>query len=130
MTGNMIYTQYLKIKYTYSSMLTTTADLFHGVTVTRELHYYSREIIPCLAFTERPILFPASLSGNIPVSTIGNLTHLKTLSPHLNSLSGLLPSDLPPSLCNLYLQGNHFSGNHLLLTFAKTLPRPCMYSLL
>lgn len=52
----------------------------------------------------------ASLSGNIPVGTIGNLTHLKTLSLRLNSLSGNLPSDLPTSLRNLYLQGNHFSG--------------------
>ncbi|KAM7475295.1 hypothetical protein LguiB_022538 [Lonicera macranthoides] len=53
----------------------------------------------------------ASLSGNIPVGTIGNLTHLKTLSLRLNSLSGLLPSDLPTSLRNLYLQGNRFSGH-------------------
>ncbi|KAA8547698.1 hypothetical protein F0562_004127 [Nyssa sinensis] len=52
------------------------------------------------------------LSGQIPPNTIGNLTHLHTLSLRVNSLSGPLPSDFASisGLRNLYLQGNHFSG--------------------
>ncbi|XP_047311583.1 probable inactive receptor kinase RLK902 [Impatiens glandulifera] len=54
-----------------------------------------------------------SLSGDIPVGTVGKLTHLQTLSLRFNSLSGSLPSDLSScsELRNLYLQGNHFSGD-------------------
>ncbi|XP_059644311.1 probable inactive receptor kinase RLK902 [Cornus florida] len=54
-----------------------------------------------------------SLSGQVPVGTVGNMTHLRTLSLRFNSLSGTLPSDLTSctELRNLYLQGNHFSGD-------------------
>uniref|UniRef100_A0A5B7AEQ0 Protein kinase domain-containing protein n=1 Tax=Davidia involucrata TaxID=16924 RepID=A0A5B7AEQ0_DAVIN len=53
-----------------------------------------------------------SLSGQVPTGTVGNLTHLRTLSLRFNSLSGSLPPDLASctDLRNLYLQGNHFSG--------------------
>uniref|UniRef100_A0A5B6YS95 Protein kinase domain-containing protein n=1 Tax=Davidia involucrata TaxID=16924 RepID=A0A5B6YS95_DAVIN len=52
------------------------------------------------------------LSGQIPPNTIGNLTHLHTLSLRFNALSGSLPSDFASisGLRNLYLQGNLFSG--------------------
>ncbi|KAK2996789.1 hypothetical protein RJ639_026135, partial [Escallonia herrerae] len=53
-----------------------------------------------------------SLSGQLPVGTVGNLTRLRTLSLRLNALSGPLPSDLSSclDLRNLYLHGNRFSG--------------------
>uniref|UniRef100_A0A5B6YUE1 Protein kinase domain-containing protein n=2 Tax=Davidia involucrata TaxID=16924 RepID=A0A5B6YUE1_DAVIN len=52
------------------------------------------------------------LSGQIPPNTIGNLTHLHTLSLRVNALSGPLPSDFASisGLRNLYLQENLFSG--------------------
>ncbi|CAK9156039.1 unnamed protein product [Ilex paraguariensis] len=52
------------------------------------------------------------LYGQIPPNTVGNLTHLHTLSLRFNVLSGPLPSDLSSlsSLRNLYLQDNAFSG--------------------
>ncbi|XP_058079250.1 probable inactive receptor kinase RLK902 [Magnolia sinica] len=52
------------------------------------------------------------LMGPIPLSTVGNLTQLRTLSLRFNALTGQLPSDLArcTDLRNLYLQGNHFSG--------------------
>ncbi|XP_042503462.1 probable inactive receptor kinase At1g48480 [Macadamia integrifolia] len=52
------------------------------------------------------------LSGEIPMGIFGNLTHLRTLSLRINSLSGQLPSDLASctELRNLYLQGNQFSS--------------------
>ncbi|KAA8530676.1 hypothetical protein F0562_005390 [Nyssa sinensis] len=52
------------------------------------------------------------LSGQIPPNTIGNLTHLNTLSLRFNALSGPIPSDFASisGLRNLYLQGNLFSG--------------------
>ncbi|KAF8389961.1 hypothetical protein HHK36_024481 [Tetracentron sinense] len=54
----------------------------------------------------------AKLYGQIPAGTVGNLTHLRTLSLRLNALSGQLPPDLASctDLRNLYLQGNLFSG--------------------
>ncbi|KAK6921272.1 Protein kinase domain [Dillenia turbinata] len=54
----------------------------------------------------------ASLLGELPANTLGNLTQLRTLSLRFNSLKGSLPSDLSlcTSLRNLYLQGNSFSG--------------------
>ncbi|KAM7278337.1 hypothetical protein ACFE04_005471 [Oxalis oulophora] len=53
-----------------------------------------------------------SLSGEIPVNTLGGLTELRTLSVRLNALTGELPSDLGSckNLRNLYLQGNRFNG--------------------
>ncbi|KAA8542852.1 hypothetical protein F0562_024004 [Nyssa sinensis] len=53
-----------------------------------------------------------SLSGQVPTGTVGNLSHLRTLSLRFNALSGRLPSDLASctNLRNLYLQGNHLSG--------------------
>ncbi|KAF8022592.1 hypothetical protein BT93_F0182 [Corymbia citriodora subsp. variegata] len=57
--------------------------------------------------------FPgASLSGQIPVGILGNLTQLRTLSLRLNLLAGQIPPDLASctGLRNLYLQGNRFSG--------------------
>lgn len=54
----------------------------------------------------------SSLSGQIPVGTLGKLTGLRTLSLRLNHLSGELPSDLSSltELRNVYLQGNRFTG--------------------
>lgn len=53
-----------------------------------------------------------SLSGELPVGVIGNLTHLRTLSVRFNSLTGQLPADLAActELRSLYLQGNRFFG--------------------
>ncbi|KAK6795677.1 hypothetical protein RDI58_009132 [Solanum bulbocastanum] len=55
----------------------------------------------------------ASLSGEIPVNTISNLTRVKTLSLRFNRLSGSLPSDISQlvELRNLYLQDNEFVGS-------------------
>ncbi|XP_057514431.1 probable inactive receptor kinase RLK902 [Actinidia eriantha] len=55
----------------------------------------------------------ASLSGQVPAATVGNLTRLRTLSLRFNSLTGPLPSDLISctELRNLYLHGNRFSGD-------------------
>ncbi|WOG84449.1 hypothetical protein DCAR_0103632 [Daucus carota subsp. sativus] len=52
------------------------------------------------------------LSGKLPENTLGNLTHLNTLSLRYNALTGSLPSDLSSlsNLRNLYLQSNLFSG--------------------
>ncbi|KAJ3674131.1 hypothetical protein LUZ60_006123 [Juncus effusus] len=54
----------------------------------------------------------SSLSGQIPVGTVGSLVGLRTLSLRLNHLDGELPSDLAAltELRNLYLQGNRFTG--------------------
>jgi Leucine rich repeat len=54
----------------------------------------------------------ASLSGQIPVGTLGKLTGLRTISLRLNHLSGELPSDLSSltELRNFYIQGNRFTG--------------------
>ncbi|CAL5338982.1 hypothetical protein CsSME_00022641 [Camellia sinensis var. sinensis] len=53
-----------------------------------------------------------NLSGQIPLNSVGNLTHLRALSLRHNSLSGLLPSDLDSAtqLRQLSLQENQFSG--------------------
>ncbi|XP_047330480.1 probable inactive receptor kinase RLK902 [Impatiens glandulifera] len=53
-----------------------------------------------------------SLSGHIPIGTVGKLTGLKTLSLRFNKLSGSLPSDLSScsELRSLYLYGNRLSG--------------------
>ncbi|XP_059299435.1 probable inactive receptor kinase At1g48480 [Lycium ferocissimum] len=52
------------------------------------------------------------LSGEMPLNSIGNLTEIRTLSLRLNSLSGLLPSDLGSctELRVLNLENNNFSG--------------------
>ncbi|XP_042475309.1 probable inactive receptor kinase RLK902 [Macadamia integrifolia] len=52
------------------------------------------------------------LSGEIPMGIFGNLTHLRTLSLRINSLSAQLPLDLASctELCNLYLQRKQFSS--------------------
>lgn len=55
----------------------------------------------------------SSLSGELPSSTISNLTRLRTISLRFNRLSGPLPSDFSQlvELRNLYLQDNHFTGS-------------------
>ncbi|KAA8529019.1 hypothetical protein F0562_033493 [Nyssa sinensis] len=52
------------------------------------------------------------LSGQIPLKSIGNLTHLRTLSLRHNSLSGPPPPDLGSctELRELFFQENDFSG--------------------
>ncbi|WVZ60257.1 hypothetical protein U9M48_010304 [Paspalum notatum var. saurae] len=54
----------------------------------------------------------ASLSGQIPAGTLGNLTALQTLSLRLNGLSGALPADLASAaaLRYVFLNGNSLSG--------------------
>ncbi|KAJ1293918.1 hypothetical protein BS78_01G106300 [Paspalum vaginatum] len=54
----------------------------------------------------------ATLYGQIPAGTLGNLTALHTLSLRLNGLSGALPSDLASAaaLRNVFLNGNSLSG--------------------
>ncbi|KAL7181248.1 hypothetical protein ACSBR1_040176 [Camellia fascicularis] len=54
----------------------------------------------------------AGLSGQIPLNSVGNLTHLRVLSLRQNALSGSLPSDLSSctELEKLLLPGNQFSG--------------------
>lgn len=53
------------------------------------------------------------LIGHIPTSTLGKLDALKILSLRSNLLSGALSSEITslPSLSNLYLQHNNFSGD-------------------
>lgn len=53
------------------------------------------------------------LTGEIPVSTIGNLTQLRTLSLRGNRLSGVVPPDLEfcTELTVVNLQNNRFSGD-------------------
>ncbi|PHT47386.1 putative inactive receptor kinase [Capsicum baccatum] len=55
----------------------------------------------------------ASLSGEVPVNTIANLTKVRTISLRFNWLSGSIPSDVYKlvELRNLYLQDNRFSGS-------------------
>ncbi|CAH1438845.1 unnamed protein product [Lactuca virosa] len=55
----------------------------------------------------------SGLYGPIPPNTIGKLDSLRILSLRFNFLNGSLPSDIisNPSLQNLYLQNNNFSGN-------------------
>ncbi|KAI3514969.1 hypothetical protein L1887_13717 [Cichorium endivia] len=52
------------------------------------------------------------LYGPIPANTLGNLDALTILSLHSNFLNGSLPPDLLslPSLTNIYLKKNEFSG--------------------
>jgi hypothetical protein len=52
------------------------------------------------------------LLGHVPPNTLGKLDALKTLSLRSNVLEGDLPSDVTslPSLQNLFLQHNNFSG--------------------
>lgn len=69
--------------------------------------------VQCQSGRVTSLRFPgASLSGQIPVGILGNLTGLKTLSLRLNALAGQIPPDLASctGLRNLYLQGNRFSG--------------------
>ncbi|KAK2981857.1 hypothetical protein RJ640_010374 [Escallonia rubra] len=53
------------------------------------------------------------LFGPIPANTLGKLDALTILSLRANRLNGSLPSDIIslPSLRNIYLQGNNFSGD-------------------
>ncbi|XP_047073212.1 probable inactive receptor kinase RLK902 [Lolium rigidum] len=53
-----------------------------------------------------------SLSGQIPVGTVGNLTALQTLSLRFNAISGAIPADIGgcAQLRWLYLVGNRFDG--------------------
>lgn len=62
------------------------------------------------------------LIGSIPPNTIGKLDGLITLSLRSNRLSGDLPSDILslPSLHNVYLQNNNFSGK-IPLNFSSNL---------
>jgi hypothetical protein len=55
----------------------------------------------------------ASLTGQVPVGTLGNLTALRTLSLRLNVLSGGIPDDLASAsgLQNVFLTGNQLSGD-------------------
>lgn len=52
------------------------------------------------------------LYGPIPANTLGNLDALSILSLHSNFLNGSLPFDILslPSLTNIYLNKNYFSG--------------------
>ncbi|KAK1413933.1 hypothetical protein QVD17_29670 [Tagetes erecta] len=54
----------------------------------------------------------ASLTGDIPLGTIGKLTSLRYLSLHGNHLKGSIPSDFSglEDLKSLFLQDNFFSG--------------------
>lgn len=53
------------------------------------------------------------LVGPIPANTLGKLDALRVLSLRSNALNGSIPSDIAslPSLHNLFLQHNNFSGN-------------------
>ncbi|GKV09587.1 hypothetical protein SLEP1_g21065 [Rubroshorea leprosula] len=55
----------------------------------------------------------AGFIGQIPTNTLGKLDALRSLSLRSNLLSGSLPSDITsiPSLNNLYIQHNNFSGD-------------------
>ncbi|XP_037458875.1 probable inactive receptor kinase RLK902 [Triticum dicoccoides] len=58
-------------------------------------------------------LVAKSLSGQIPVGTVGNLTALQTLSLRFNAISGPIPADIGSctELRWLYLKGNRFDGD-------------------
>ncbi|XP_037463898.1 probable inactive receptor kinase RLK902 [Triticum dicoccoides] len=58
-------------------------------------------------------LVAKSLSGQIPVGTVGNLTALQTLSLRFNAISGPIPADIGgcTQLRWLYLKGNRFEGD-------------------
>uniref|UniRef100_A0A8I7BDZ9 Protein kinase domain-containing protein n=1 Tax=Hordeum vulgare subsp. vulgare TaxID=112509 RepID=A0A8I7BDZ9_HORVV len=57
-------------------------------------------------------LVAKSLSGQIPVGTVGNLTALQTLSLRFNAISGPIPADIGScaELRWLYLKGNRFDA--------------------
>ncbi|CAI9107170.1 OLC1v1006471C4 [Oldenlandia corymbosa var. corymbosa] len=70
--------------------------------------------VTCLNNRVHALRLPAiGLRGPIPNNTLGRLDSLVTLSLRANLLSGTLPSDISslPSLQNLFLQYNNFSGD-------------------